>query len=84
MNNAARRQALAADGNRIAAFRSARDARNAAEAAKAIQERKAEAKRLIAKLQAQLNAIPDAGNWANAGDAGHIVEQLQYLTHERG
>lgn len=79
-----RRAEIAADGERIASFRARRDANNAAAAAKAIATRRAQATALVTKLQALIANVPADGSWAQAGDLGHYVEQLQYLTGERG
>jgi hypothetical protein len=61
------------------AARIARTTRNAAAAAKAIAERKTEAERLIARLQAHIAAVPADGSWGQAGNVGHAVELLTQL-----
>ena len=44
-------------------------------------QNKVEIARLIAKLQAQVAAMPDdSAKWANVGDSGHVVAQLTELT----
>lgn len=53
-------------------------------ASAAIADGKVEAERLIKKLQAQLEAIPAGGSWAQAGDLGHLVQGLAELTGEVG
>jgi len=51
---------------------------NAVEAT--IAERKAEARSLIAQIEAQLDAMPDdTNNWAIAGDVGHKVAMLRVV-----
>lgn len=48
-------------------------------AAELIASRKANIASLIAQLQAVVAAVPADGNWAHAGDLGHIEEQLAHL-----
>lgn len=54
-------------------------------AAELVKARKAEAARLIAKLQAKIAAVPDdTKNYGFAGDLGFYVEQLAIMVDELG
>lgn len=80
MNNAARRPAPSRATKLIARL----NANSAGERSKTIADRKAEAARLVAKLQGMIASVPADGSWGQAGDLGHYIEQLQELVGERG
>lgn len=50
--------------------------KSALSAKETIAARKANLAAMIVKLQARIAAVPDDGNWANAGDLGWFEETL--------